>query len=246
MRRNLTWAWAVFRGSGIAQASFVYLAMVLLIVLFSGVVKSEDVLTIYDIMGGIAPPAIVGDIDYVALSRWLLLLFLPLLMIGKLADKENSLIVYSALRVGGYRRMWRLTQWSVVGHAALYVGMFAAVSLAYVLAAGEKTLVWRDVLLMVALIFVQIGTICSISSWLCEKYKNPAPGIVLMIFAIGLTYMLAQHVPRLRPYAMGTWGMYLEGRTGAQSQGHIFAVSIFVQLALTACACLIPPRRSLY
>lgn len=246
MEQKLRLAQAVFRGSDIARSSVIYIAIAMLIVLFSDRIKSGDLVTIYDVIGGIKPSIIAGDINYIALSRWLLLLFSPFLCIGRLVDKTNSLITYSVLRVGGYKRMWRLTQLSVIGHVASYVGLFAVISLAYMLAIGGKDLFHSDFLLMMVLILVQISMIYCVSSWICEKHKNPATGLMLMIFTIGLTYMLAQYLPLFKPYAIGTWGMYLERRTAEQPHGYLMGVVILIQLVLTICACLIPPRRFLY
>ncbi|MEG1516043.1 MAG: hypothetical protein RSD95_14240 [Clostridia bacterium] len=246
MKRELRLAQAIFRGSGIARSSVVYMAIAMLIVLLSDRIKSGDLVTICDVIGGIKPSIVVGDIDYIALSRWLLLLFAPLLCIGQLIDKTNSLITYSVLRVGGYRHMWRLTQLSVIGHVVSYVGLFAGISLAYVLAIGEKDIDHLGFLLMMVLILAQMSMLCCVSSWICEKYKNPAPGFLLIVFTIGLTYMLAQYFPLFKPYAIGAWGMYLERRTAEQPHGYLMSIAILTQLALTICACLIPPRRSLY
>lgn len=148
---------------------------------------------------GIAPSMISGEVDYLAFSRWLLLMSVPILTDGYL------LLRFRKVRLYLFPRMRSHAEWYYYGLTlclinTLYWSVLLFPGILFVIAAEEAVSVWL-LLLFNNFIWLMLTLLLYI-----VMKGSPTFG-VFAILILGLSFLLGEFVPRLRKWTPGTWSM---------------------------------------
>ena len=186
---------------------------------------------------GIKISQVKGNIPYLELGKWLLVIsFFVLLAVVKLKEKE-SIYFYELVRCGS-RRWWHRLYGSILFHVfwgfcecVLIWGVFDCIFhgteiFDFMFHDGLKILLVSIILLFVHILFL-VSIDCAIS--LCG---NRTEILYLPIFIEGLLLLLAEGSGRQQILFPGTWGMYNRSNIVDASAGFPAVPVLLIELVI--------------
>ena len=191
------------------------------------------------ILGGVARSLMRGDIDYLAYSRWLVILAFPMIVISLLAAQARYSFLFTLLRVGSIKRIWRSLCLTVLLHILLYVLLLGGLTMAFAnarLQAASMT--------MLLLLFIHLSLVGVIALRLLLMRAHRTAPVVAILMVEGLTFFAAQRCPGVASFMPGTWSMYLQSSfsTGA---GFPVNLVLLAELAfICVCSFAVPDLRT--
>lgn len=167
---------------------------------------------------GVEPAVISGEIDYRAMSRWLLMMTAPLLADGYLLLRSHQIRLFACLRLGGLPR-WNGHQlllclgntlfWGLLRLGVLLLMTTAPEALKMAVLLGLNDVLW--LLLMMAFYILTKGA--------------SAFGL-LEIFSMGGTFLLGEFAPNIRRWMPCTWSMLCRTKGFFQDGGSIISYAV--------------------
>lgn len=148
---------------------------------------------------GIEPPMISGEVDYLAFSRWLLLMSAPILTDGYLLLRAQKARLYMSLRMKNHAEWYHYTLTLCLLNT-LYWSVLLLPAILFALPAEEAVSVWL-LLLFNNFVWLMLTLLLSVM-----MKGSPTFGVVAILI-LGVSFLLGEFVPRLRPWTPGAWSM---------------------------------------
>lgn len=172
---------------------------------------------------GITPAAVRGDVDYIAFSRWLLMMSAPVLVNGYFLDRSKQIEIFTCLRMKSMSKMSFCLLGGCAINSTLWVFALCIAALFKIEINNITYLI--SVLWPNFLIWMLIATIVY---FLCNK---AAWSGVIVIAVIGGSFLVGEHIPMLCKYVPSTWGMLCRSVL-YQDAGYSLTYMITVNLLL--------------
>lgn len=148
---------------------------------------------------GVEPAMIFGEVNYLAFSRWLLLMSAPILIDGYLLLRAQKARLYVSLRMKNHAE-WYSYALTLCLLNTLYWSVLLLPGVLFALPAEEAVSVWL-LLLFNNFVWLMLTLLLSIM-----MKGSPTFGVVAILI-LGVSFLLGEFVPRLRPWTPGTWSM---------------------------------------
>lgn len=187
------------------------------------------------ILGGVPRAMIRGDIDYLSLARWMMILAAPLITTSLIAEQTCTCLVFIKLRVKSDKYLWRGVYLSIIFHAFLYIILLGLVTIG---ASG-----WRikmELMVMISLIFVHICLVCTASLRFNIFHKHALYVMILFLLGEGITFFIAQRSPEIAMLMPGTWAMLMQSGNYV-SDGFDITLILLIQGCLLLAGYLVTP-----
>ena len=187
------------------------------------------------ILGGVPRAMIRGEIDYLSLARWMMILAAPLITTGLIAEQTYTCLLFIKLRVKSDKNLWRGVYLSIIFHAFLYIVLLGLVTIG---ACG-----WRikmELIVMISLIFIHICLICTASLRFCIFHQHALYFMIFFLLGEGITFFIAQRSPEIAMLMPGTWAMLAQSGNYV-SDGFDIALILLFQGCLLLASFLVTP-----
>jgi len=178
---------------------------------------------------GLTRGEVRGEVDYIAFSRWLLMMAAPVLVNGWYLERVSRIEIFVRLRMRGLSLYRLFLLCGCMANSAVWALFLSAVvlrSLGYA-AAGRQLLLMLPNLLMWA---------CLTAALFIRMKRAPWTG-VLCIGIVGGTFLLGGHIPGAEKFMPAIWGMLCRSSywgEGGIPAGYMVLMSVFLGLVLIA------------
>ena len=168
---------------------------------------------------GIPAAAVRGEVDYLAFSRWLLMMSAPILASGFFLERSSRIELFARLRMKD-RKQWNIRQLSA--GVAIATTWALSLGLLSVFCVGMETAV--QVFLLLWLSFV-LENFLLMSVFLLSG-KAAWSGVISILLTGGL-FLFGEHVHGVGRYLPTMWGMFCRSAHD-QPDGYSFWLSIIL------------------